>query len=1024
MAAASVLLALAALPAVGAVAPAPDAATTINASAPWYRYDGVGGLSGGGATSTFLMAYDEPYRSEIMDWMFKPGFAASLDILKVEIGCDDETTDGCESCHMRSPTDLNCSRGYEWDLMKAATARNPAVAIYGLPWGFAGWLGFGTTNPYHNVTATADYIASWVECGRDTHGVNISVLGLWNEAWQAAGRPDTDPWDYALALRQRLDGSGLGHVRLVAPDGDIGDIVPALKGNATLRQAIWGLGAHYPGVRGADPSWRPDLGMTLWSAEDYSTYSDATGAGCWARLLVQNVGYGYSATISWYLIGSFTRGRHYDSDGLLRAEWPSSGHWEVTPMAWMTMHWTLFAQPGWTVARCATSRCKLAGGGDYAVLVSPDGRDMTVVLETFLHSASTCIRQDPPDWHVAPQQTVTIALPAAVRTTAGAQTLDVWKSCTGWRYPADDDSFMLKQAPLTVSTAGDVTFVAEVNCYYTLTTITGVVKPSVPSTAAADPRPAFFPLPFSEDFEGATAGGEAPYFGDQEGKWETVAAKGGRTGRASQQQLALAAPWPILEPQCNDHGAPVSIIGDMFFESTAVTADLLVGEPGVGAGVALRVRVSSAPKNIRGITPGLFLYLGATPGLVSHGGHDNPGGTAPAPNIHQAGWTLCADSYCSTVLKRGALPSGGGSAVVGHWHTVTLEVTDNLASGRIDASPIFANVSLAPAPPPPPPPPRPPPSAPVVAQCVANTTLQPSSKVIAGGDYRQLVLPPGNSSADIEACNKACCADRQCSAWAIAKDKCWLKNHGWSISTMPGGEAACAIRPHGPTPPPGPPPSSSIPPSGWAGIAATIGLSQADNFRLVGTAPGGSGAAVPPCGPAPPTAGSPVVSTPCDYPSTRARWTVTPVGGTVQLAALPPWRLAAEQDAAEQLCVGAANATHETEPASSASAATLGLVACNSSSALLYSVATGRLSPRGAKGQCATAVQRTWGDAAAPAMTLSACKAAPSETQQFQYNPATGALRPKASVCIATSFQGSTRVAYRDCCIALCPTPA
>ena len=57
-------------------------------TAPWYRYDGVGGLSGGGATSTFLMAYEEPYRSLIMDWMFKPSFAASLDILKVEIGCE------------------------------------------------------------------------------------------------------------------------------------------------------------------------------------------------------------------------------------------------------------------------------------------------------------------------------------------------------------------------------------------------------------------------------------------------------------------------------------------------------------------------------------------------------------------------------------------------------------------------------------------------------------------------------------------------------------------------------------------------------------------------------------------------------------------------------------------------------------------------------------------------------------------------------------------------------------------------
>ena len=28
-------------------------------------------------------------------------------------------------------------------------------------------------------------------------------------------------------------------------------------------------------------------------------FADATGAGCWARLLVQNAGWGYGATISW-----------------------------------------------------------------------------------------------------------------------------------------------------------------------------------------------------------------------------------------------------------------------------------------------------------------------------------------------------------------------------------------------------------------------------------------------------------------------------------------------------------------------------------------------------------------------------------------------------------------------------------------------------------------------------------------------------------------------------------------------------
>ena len=186
-------------------------------------------------------------------------------------------------------------------------------------------------------------------------------------------------------------------------------------------------------------------------------------------------------------------------------------------MAWITMHWTLFAKPGWTALTCSTPRCKLVGGGDYAALVSPNGWDITVIVETFLHSASQCIRQDPPDWEVEARQNVTITLPSSVlKARGGLATVDMWRSCTGWRYPADNDSFMIKQPPLSISSSGRVSFVANVNCYYTITTVVGISKPLLPSSTSRDPRPAFFPLPFSEDFEGATAGGEAPYFGDRE----------------------------------------------------------------------------------------------------------------------------------------------------------------------------------------------------------------------------------------------------------------------------------------------------------------------------------------------------------------------------------------------------------------------------------------------------------------------------------------------------------------------------
>ena len=149
----------------------------LSSNATMRRFDGIGGLSGGGATSTFLLAYKEPQRSQILDWMFKPDFGASLQVLKVEVGSDDQTTDGCEGCHMRSADEVDCHRGYEWGLMKEATKRNPNITLYGLPWAWPGWLGMGTNSPYANVTATADYTARWLECGRDAHGLNISVIG-------------------------------------------------------------------------------------------------------------------------------------------------------------------------------------------------------------------------------------------------------------------------------------------------------------------------------------------------------------------------------------------------------------------------------------------------------------------------------------------------------------------------------------------------------------------------------------------------------------------------------------------------------------------------------------------------------------------------------------------------------------------------------------------------------------------------------------------------------------------------------
>ena len=97
-------------------------------------FDGIGGLSGGGATTRLLVDYVEPQRSQILDYLFKPNYGASLQILKVEIGGDSQSTDGTESSHMHNNETVDLNTGYEWWLMSEAKKRNPDIKLYGLPW--------------------------------------------------------------------------------------------------------------------------------------------------------------------------------------------------------------------------------------------------------------------------------------------------------------------------------------------------------------------------------------------------------------------------------------------------------------------------------------------------------------------------------------------------------------------------------------------------------------------------------------------------------------------------------------------------------------------------------------------------------------------------------------------------------------------------------------------------------------------------------------------------------------------------
>merc|ERR1719183_217380 len=177
------------------------------------RWEGVGAISGGGATTKLLMDYPKAAQSDVLDFLFKPNYGLGLKILKVELGGDTDATEGAEPSHMHYKGDENYQRGYEWWLMKEARARNPDIKLYGLPWGWPGWLDPAATadkkatNAFADPDVTANYTMAWLLGAKREHGLTIDYIGQWNER--------DAPGSYADALRAAVASSALADTTTV-----------------------------------------------------------------------------------------------------------------------------------------------------------------------------------------------------------------------------------------------------------------------------------------------------------------------------------------------------------------------------------------------------------------------------------------------------------------------------------------------------------------------------------------------------------------------------------------------------------------------------------------------------------------------------------------------------------------------------------------------------------------------------------------------------------------------------------------
>jgi galactosylceramidase len=141
------------------------------------RFDGIGAVSGGGATSVLLKDYPAKQRSQILDLLFKPKFGASMSALLVEVPGDGNSTQGSEPSHSRSRDDVNFSRGYEWWLMREAKKRNPDLTLDACAWSCPGWVDNGNFWSQD----MCDYYVKWIQGLKSVYGLNLDSIGCRNE---------------------------------------------------------------------------------------------------------------------------------------------------------------------------------------------------------------------------------------------------------------------------------------------------------------------------------------------------------------------------------------------------------------------------------------------------------------------------------------------------------------------------------------------------------------------------------------------------------------------------------------------------------------------------------------------------------------------------------------------------------------------------------------------------------------------------------------------------------------------------
>jgi len=595
---------------------------SLDAQSAGRTFDGFGAVSGGGNTSRLLPEYPEKQRQEILDYMFKSGFGASLNDLKAEVGGDVNSTQGSEPSHMHTATDENYQRGFEWWLMEEAKKRNPQIILECLAWGAPGWVG----NGHYWSNDMMDYYIKFIKGAKQYHGLDITTVGGKNES----GYDPVKQADWYIGFRKALDANGLSSVKLVGSD-DWGKkwlrLANVALTNSELMKAVDVFGGHVtwsedPGVPSAEVL---ATGKPLWDTEAHN-YKMPEEAGFKEELsqrtgfnseisLVHAFNYNYihakiTKILFWYLLNSTYPECDWPNIGMITANSPWSGHYDVLPVLWGYAHINQFVQPGWRYLENGGNGI-LPDGGTYTTLLSPKG-EFSIIAET----------QD-----AKGVQTLHFSIAEGL----AVKPLHVWTS---------DAKVQFVQSADITPVNGAFTVTLAPNTIYSISTTTGQCKGGYPPS----PEIKAFPFPYSDNYASYPIGTQARYHFDIAGAFEIAKRSDGR-GQCLRQAATLSkSGWGSPK-------MPVTFLGSGDWKDYSISADACIENTGAVAVIGRVSRITEDKKT--GYPPGYTFQLSDT-----------------------GGWIL--------KTPQGTLASGSTACLPNQWHNLKLSFNGSTVTASID----------------------------------------------------------------------------------------------------------------------------------------------------------------------------------------------------------------------------------------------------------------------------------------------------------------------------------------------------